>query len=295
MRISLITTVFNESANILIFLESYRQQTKYADEFIIVDGGSTDGTFQLIQDYALAHPYLNIHAFQDTSCNRKVVPGPIAKGRNVAIELASYDYIAVTDAGCSLDQNWLAEITKPFENKNVDVVSGWYVANIKNGFMADFAAVGMPKLTDINASNFLPSSRSVAFKKSCWKKVGGYPTATYTGEDTKFDLDLRKAGCHFSFAPRAIVLWDCPSSFREMLIKQYRYGKGDGALGINQNNAIKGLIHLIFPIRILMNSFSLKRKAIQYSFILATQFGYLAGILERISSTRSASSIRKYF
>ena len=41
---------------------------------------------------------------------------------------------------------------------------------------------------------FLPSGRSIAFKKSAWKEVGGYPENLYTGEDTLFDLKLKEKG-----------------------------------------------------------------------------------------------------
>lgn len=51
IKVSLITTLYNESKNIEAFLDSYKKQTVYADEFIIVDGGSTDGTIDYINDF----------------------------------------------------------------------------------------------------------------------------------------------------------------------------------------------------------------------------------------------------
>ena len=125
INISLITTLYNESKNIEAFLDSYKKQTVYADEFIIVDGGSTDGTINFINNFIEKNKDLNIRLIVDESCSKKFVKGPIARGRNVAIKNAKYHYIAVTDAGCVLDSKWFEEIIKPFQDKKVDVVSGW--------------------------------------------------------------------------------------------------------------------------------------------------------------------------
>lgn len=277
---SLIATVFNEAANITRFLESYANQTAHATEFVIVDGGSTDDTPGIIQRFADEHPQLNIRLIVDPTCSRKFTTGPIARGRNVAIQAAKYDLIAVTDAGCILDKNWFAEISAPFNGTRVDVVAGWYEANVVNNFSAAFAEAVMPRLNRIDPATFLPSSRSIAFHKACWERVGGYPTATLTGEDTKFDLELKSAGFKFLFAPRAIVRWDCPQSYKEMLIKQYRYGKGDGALRINKMAFVKNTVHLLLPIKLLSDRLSGSAFSIKYILILANHVGYLAGVLK---------------
>ena len=59
-KISLISTVYNEEANISAFLQSYKKQTRTADEYIIVDGGSTDTTVSIIENFSKENPNLNI-------------------------------------------------------------------------------------------------------------------------------------------------------------------------------------------------------------------------------------------
>nr|WP_148702350.1 glycosyltransferase [Nitrosopumilus piranensis] len=51
-NISIICTVKNEEDNISTLLDSLLNQTLLADEIIIVDGGSTDKTISIIQDYS---------------------------------------------------------------------------------------------------------------------------------------------------------------------------------------------------------------------------------------------------
>lgn len=276
LKVSLITTLFNESDNIERFLESYENQTKYADEFIIVDGGSTDGTIEKIEKFSNENKALNIKLIVDKTCSKKFVAGPIAKGRNVAIENAQYEYIAATDAGCILDCRWFEEIIKPFEDESVNVVSGWYEALITNDFQKDYAEVAMPKLSSLDRENFLPSSRSIAFKKNCWEKVGGYPAMTYTAEDTKFDLDLKKAGCRFVFTEKAFVYWECPKSLEEAKQKHFSYGYGDGQLKQMLWVHMKIAISLMIPYRLK------NLKLIKIIYIAALS-GYIQGILKGIN------------
>ena len=56
MNVSVIATVYNERRNIERLLDSLAGQTRRPDEVVICDGGSDDGTVEVIQGYALAHP-----------------------------------------------------------------------------------------------------------------------------------------------------------------------------------------------------------------------------------------------
>lgn len=286
-NVTLITTLFNESPNIISFLESYRNQTAYANEFIIVDGGSNDGTCQIINDFSKEYPDLMIKLIIDKSCSRSFTKGPIARGRNVAIENSKNSIIAVTDAGCLLEEMWLEEIVRPFGDSDVDVVSGWYQAKVSNEFQKLYATEFMPILESINIMSFLPSSRSIAFRKDCWVRVGGYPTSTYTAEDTKFDLNLLKAGYKFTFAEKAIVFWECPGSLAEAKKKHYNYAFGDGQYGIFKQHYLKQLIHLLVPVKCFIKKETNAVKLfelfnVKYQLTFYTCIGYIKGLISGI-------------
>ena len=278
-KVSLITTLYNEELSVVAFLQSYKQQTRYADEFIIVDGGSNDATVAIIEKFSQENRELNIQVIVDKTCSKKYVAGPIAKGRNVAIERAKHEYIAVSDAGCILDAFWLEEIVKPFDDASVDVVSGWYKANIQNDFQQKFSDILMPELESINRETFLPSSRSLAFKKSCWKKIGGYPTLTYTAEDTKFDLDLKKSDCKFIFAEKAFVSWDVPLTMQEARNKLFSYGYGDGELRLLLGTQFLKSFFLFFPIHILLSKQKRRDIYLSYNMFLFNKLGYFKGLI----------------
>jgi glycosyltransferase involved in cell wall biosynthesis len=222
MKVSLITTVKNESTNIEEFLHSVIRQSKKPDEFIIVDGGSTDGTYEILKKYSRKYKW--IKAFQESGAS-------VGKGRNVAIKKAKNEIIAVTDAGCLLDKNWLKNITKPFlENKKIDVVVGVYKPYYTNDFEYFEGLIVVPQPEKIFMNPSRMSSRSIAFKKECWKKVGGYPDLI-TGEDTQFNIKLLKGGFNFYFVKNAVVYWRMRKNLKEFFKQFYRYGAGDKRSG----------------------------------------------------------------
>jgi len=281
-KVTLITTLYNEEKSILNFLESYRKQTQYAYEFIIVDGGSSDATVEIIEEYALKYVELKIRVIVDSRCSKKYVNGPIARGRNVAIESAKSEYIAITDAGCILDEVWFEEIVDPFKDKNVDIVAGWYKANITNTFQQKFADILMPELESVDRKNFLPSSRSLALKKSCWKSVGGYPTLTYTAEDTQFDLNLKKVGCKFYFAEKAFVYWDVPFNIKEARTKLFSYGYGEGQLKLEFIKNIFKTFFIFFPYHIFLSKQKRKHIYLSYNMFLYNRFGFIKGLFNTV-------------
>jgi cellulose synthase/poly-beta-1,6-N-acetylglucosamine synthase-like glycosyltransferase len=154
----------------------------------------------------------------------------IAQGRNLAIKTAKNQIIAVTDAGCVLDRNWLKNITKPFNDKSVDVVAGVYKPLWKNEFQYYEGIVICPDPEKINTPSRM-SSRSLAFRKKCWKAVGGYPEKYDIGEDTLFNLKLMEKGFKFAFAKNAVVYWEMRKTWKALFKQFYRYGIWDRISG----------------------------------------------------------------
>lgn len=222
MKVTLISTVYQEADNILEFLGSLAAQTRLPDEIIITDAGSTDGTPDLIRSFG----GLPVTVVDTPGANR-------SRGRNEAIGRAAHPVVACTDAGCRLDQRWLERIVAPFESADPpDVVAGYYQPDPRTLFEAAVAAATVPAAAEVNPDTFLPSGRSVAMTKAAWEKVGGYPEWTVLSEDTIFDLALREAGCRFAFVPEAVACWRPQGSMGRVWRQFYRYAKSDGERGL---------------------------------------------------------------
>lgn len=218
MNISVIITVKNEETTLPQLLDSLFQQSLPADEIVICDGGSTDQTLAVLFEY---QKWLPIKLL--------VAPGTtISQGRNQAIAAAQGEIIAVTDAGVVLSANWLEELVRPIERDGAMVVSGWFEPDPYTDFEVVMGATVLPALPDIRPQNFLPSSRSVAFQKTAWQAVGGYPEWLDYGEDLIFDLNLRQKFGPFAFAGKAIAYFRPRSNFRTYARQYYLYARGDG-------------------------------------------------------------------
>ena len=219
IKVSLICTVKNEEFSIREFLDSLLSQSRPPDEIVLTDGGSTDRTVEIIDEYIKNGAPIKLIVAQG---NRSV-------GRNVAIKNTNSDYIACTDAGVILDKDWLKNLVEPFQaNPNIDVVAGWYVLDAETEFEECLAASTAPDIKRVDPNTFLPSARSIAFKKEAWKRVGGFPEQFSWNEDTPFDISLKKAGFRFALAPNAIARWRVSPNLRSVFKQNYLYARGDG-------------------------------------------------------------------
>lgn len=194
-KVSFITTVRNDPEGLKILLDSVKKQTRQPDEVVVIEA-------------------------EKTNTNR-------SQGRNLGINQAKGEIIVVSDAGCTLNEKWLEEIAKPFEEPRVDVVAGYYEPIAKNIFQKCLACYTSVLPDQVKKERFLPSSRSIAFRKSAWEKAGGYPRNLNYCEDLIFAERLKKAGCRFQFVPKALVYWPQRKNLKGAFKQFFDYASGD--------------------------------------------------------------------
>ena len=229
---SVVITVRNEAENIAAVVEGLLAQSLAPAEIIIVDGESTDGTLEILKRYEAQGQLLLI----SQPCN-------IAQGRNIGIARACQSHIAVTDAGCIIDADWLKELGACFSaNPGTDIVAGNYKFDIHTPFEeAVVLATDHPERETSEQARYYPSSRSIAFKKSAWVTAKGYPEWLYAAEDTLFNIRLRELGLEFIFCPRAIVRWRPRASAGAMMRQFFNYARGNGRVGIGTSGYLINL------------------------------------------------------
>jgi glycosyltransferase involved in cell wall biosynthesis len=225
VKVSLVTTVKDAGPHVGEFLASVRAQTRQPDEVIVVDGGSSDGTWEALQRDR------GILAIQEPGAN-------IARGRNVAIRAAAHDVIAVSDADCVLDPEWLTRILEPIE-RGADVASGFY-RPIGESFMQEcVAAVSLPEPDELRPG-WMPSSRSLALRRAALEGAGGYPEWLDVGEDMYLNHRLVEQGARMELAPGAVAYWRLRPSLAATWRQYARYAEGDALAGMYpQRHAIR--------------------------------------------------------
>ncbi len=222
--VSLILTTRNEAAHVPLFLEGVRAQTVRPAEIVVCDGGSTDGTVARLRELGDDLP---LRIIVDPGAN-------IARGRNGAIQAATENVLAITDAGCVLESDWLERITAPLlRDPDIDAVSGGYTLIGDTRVQRWTRASSLP-LEKLDPAVFLPSSRSFAVRRDAIDRAGRYPEhLTFAGEDTALVLRMKAQGARFATRWDALVHWYPRATLGAFLRQHYYYGLGDGEANSN--------------------------------------------------------------
>jgi hypothetical protein len=219
MKVSVIATVLNAEAHIAAFLASIDAQTRAPDEVVIVDGGSTDGTLGILGS---AH---GVTLIEEPGAN-------IARGRNLAIAHAEHEVIAVADADCIYGPAWLAALLEPME-AGADVAMGVtepIVTSLLDACISSLSSQLNP--AEIDPGTFMPSARSIAFRRESLDAVGGYPEWLPIGEDMWVDHRWRERSFDMRLAPGAVAGWRPRPTLPGIWTQYMRYARGDAQAGM---------------------------------------------------------------
>ncbi|MDD9174991.1 glycosyltransferase family 2 protein [Aliivibrio sp. S2TY2] len=116
MRLSIIVPVYNGEKYILEALDSYFQQFNSEVEVIVIDDGSTDGTYDIISN--------NYKCYIETGhlvLQRQENSG-VSSARNAALCISKGDYITFLDSDDILQEQYTSSILKAIDLHKPDVV-----------------------------------------------------------------------------------------------------------------------------------------------------------------------------
>lgn len=115
MRLSVIMPVYNERSTIDEILRKV-EEIGLADEIVVVDDGSSDGTRERLLEIAEQKPHLKLHLHTENQGKGAAV--------RTGIQAASGDLLLIQDADLEYDPRDYPELLKPIEEGKADVVYG---------------------------------------------------------------------------------------------------------------------------------------------------------------------------
>lgn len=228
LNISLVIPFKNEKDNLPNLLSSLSKldynPTKF--EIIFVNDNSTDGSDILVKNYSLNNSTI-------INANEKNLPGK--KGAlEIGIKQSKFDIIAITDADCLLESDWLKSISKKI-SQGYDLVFGYSPLITNKSLISKVSAYENLRnyiLYILLAQLKIPfgaTARSIAFKKSTYDEVSGYSntTETLSGDDDLFIRECLKNNFKIGFfLDNNSYVYSYPSeSFKEYFKRKSRHTK----------------------------------------------------------------------
>ena len=248
--VSIVVTELNEAQEIARVVTSLLAQQPPPSELVIVDGGSTDGTWEWLVQAQARDPRLV--AIRDETCSLKHSAGPVSRGRNVAIAAAKSELIATADAGCTYAPDWLRNLTAPLAAGAALYALGGSCLDPADHSLWDVASAPFfsVKLSPLEPTKSC-TARSMAFTKSLWEKIGGFPEDVLVGEDTLFDRSARRETTP-AFVSNAKALYHPRNSFRAATHQMARYAVSDGQARVRSGRLVRNATRCLLQIAALV-------------------------------------------
>ena len=192
-KLSIITVNYNNIAGLRKTYESIQPQTFRNFEWIVVDGGSTDGGKEFIQEHQSEMAWW---------CSER--DGGIYNGMNKGIAHAEGEYLMFLNSGDELIASDTLE--RVFASApNADVIYGNWIEKKKNGFKKKCIP---PKEVNYYYFAYRPLCHQTTFIRSSLLKQNPYNESHRICADWAKWVELSKAGCTFQYIPVGLYFRD---------------------------------------------------------------------------------------
>lgn len=232
-RVALVMPVRNDAASVRPTMDAIFASTRLPDEIIIADGLSTDGTRELIEQYA------------DRGVPIRIVANPAlwaGGGRNAAVHATQCDVLVLDDFGNIIEPGYIEAIVRPFEeDEQIDLVSGLFQLQVTSDFEHCVAAIhysenyvldrlSSDELRRLMPKAILPGGLCTAVTRRMWLAAGGQPEWLAKGQDKLFSRKVYALGGKTAVALDARLRHHVRSSAGDLFRQMFFYGRGNGQM-----------------------------------------------------------------
>jgi glycosyltransferase involved in cell wall biosynthesis len=192
-------------------------------EIIVVDGCSTDGTKEILDQISLTDERVKVINNQ-----KKVTPVAL----NLGITNSSAKYICIMGAHAEYSDDYLFNCLQLFKkHPEVSCVGGPITSRGKNNF-AKAAAIAMSSSIGVgNAKHRFPQYEGYAemacfpmFKRDVFDKYGFYDESLIRNQDDEFCFRISKAGEKIFISPKVKSIYYVRDSAVKLFRQYFQYG-----------------------------------------------------------------------
>ena len=224
IKVSVVIPALNEADSIRGLLENLLNQTFKPQEIVITDGGSTDATIEIVEEFIASGAPVKL--IRET----RSMPG---RARNVAAKAAACEWLAFTDGGITLAPDWLEALTTRLRETSADVIYGTYDP-IVNSFFTECAAIAYvpPPFSSDDGPVRPRSIVSALMRRRAWETVGGFPEDLRSAEDLLFMNRVEAAGFRVARTSRARAFWQIQPDLRRTFRRFTEYSRNNIRAGL---------------------------------------------------------------
>lgn len=228
VQVSVIVPCYNEQATIRdLLINLYHQDYPLqAMEIIISDGMSSDETRNIIKQFHINHPELEILIVDN---EQRTIPA----GLNRALEAARGRYIVRLDAHSSPAPDYISRSIQALKAGKGDNIGG--VLDIKPGadsWVAESIAraaghplgVGDARYRTGSDARVVDTVAYGTYRASLVDEIGSYDESLLANEDYEFNVRLRQAGGTVWLDPEIQATYVARPNLRALARQYWRYG-----------------------------------------------------------------------
>lgn len=225
-EISVVIPCYNEARHLPETLRALNLQTRPADDIVLVDGGSTDGTVATARRLAEAFG-LPLRILHNPARH-------IPQALNLGIDAATGSHIARLDGHARPAADYLETCLEVWQASGAALVGGaWEVMPGADTPMAE--AIAIAGRTPLGSGGAAYRSGTTTaqdvdtvpfgfFERRLWDTVGRYDETLLTNEDYEFAARIRKNGGRVRFDPRIRCTYFARNDLCALARQYWRYG-----------------------------------------------------------------------
>lgn len=223
--VAIVIPCLNEKDYILRCLQSIAKQS-YNKDFIttyVCDGGSNDGTIEIIKDFVKSS-----NRFLILNNSKKTTPYAL----NLGITESSADVVIILGAHSEVDKDFVAKNMETFsENEAIMCVGGVLenvyenaTSKIIGSAMSSSFGVGNAHFRTGNKKGYVDTVAFGAYKREIFDKVGLFNEELIRNQDDEFNYRITSAGYKIFLNPEIKCKYFVRASFKKLYKQYYQYG-----------------------------------------------------------------------
>lgn len=243
--VSVIVPARDEEHAIGATLTAIRRQDYSTLQIIVVDGGSTDATVDVVKRHMTEDPRIEL-----LHNPRQIIPAAL----NIALAAARGRWLVRMDAHSTVDESYVRTAVARLRDGRWGGVGGRKdgVGRTSAG-RAIAAALGSRFGVGGSVYHYGTTEQTVdhipfgVYRTELVRQLGGWDERLVANEDFEFDYRLRRSGAVLLFDPQLRISWESRQTVRSLFQQYRRYGAGKVDVARLHPASLR-LRHLVTPL-----------------------------------------------